>query len=127
MKVNIKTESTQKLTSEGVTSRSEIYNSIIQQYKEYELGLSSEQEMLALLNILESHGETLDSLLTVAEDQVFCAIIMEGTDLKCRMAQKLLSVNRFFTTEEYQVVKKDRGLHGLVKQTTDGYVESQLI
>ena len=118
---------------------------MLDHYDQYGLGIKSRQEMLALLNILQACGETLDSLHDVCFNgwHEFCDIIGRW-DTDEEVYRSLLEFNQFFTEsefidfilEQYNELKEDRdedpaetirewtvGIGDtVIERTEDGYV-----
>ena len=122
-----------------ILSNSKQYNYAISNYDKYNLGLQSEYEMMSLLNKLEGHGETLDSLHECNYNE-FCDMVFDNcrnfTDAE--IAEGVMECNAFFTskeqylewtnetTEDLKFLSEmwDNQLkNGSIVKTTDGYVE----
>lgn len=71
---------------------------IMKNWNEYNLGLKDENEMLALLNILESHGETLDGLHDA--ESIICGIVSQY-DNDAEKVEAIFEYNTFFTESDF--------------------------
>lgn len=104
------------------------------QYARYGLTDTAE-EMISLLNILEAHGETLESLHET-EGDIFCNMcILKDEITEREIAEGLQQCNRFIPfaeLEDYIHAEEENGqtmediMNGLTR-TTDGYVETLLV
>ena len=75
---------------------------ILNHWSEYNLGLKSRQEMLALLNILQANDETLDSLHDVCLNGFMeFADIIGRWESDADVVQSLYQFNDFFTESEF--------------------------
>lgn len=127
-----------------LVSNSKQYNYIISNYDKYNLGLQSEYEMMSLLNKLEGHGETLDSL-HYCDYNGFCNIMFSdnyGELTDERIADAVDECNSFFPSkqtylewtetegEDLQILSEmwdDSIASGNIVKTTDGYVELNVV
>lgn len=127
-----------------VKSNSKQYNHIISNYDKYNLSLDSQEDMLRLLNILEAHGETLDSLHDCrGQFDGFCNKVNVYDDIvtDAELADGILATNAFYKSKEeflscylddddyqdYVELWEDNIKHGDTIQTTDGYVEINIV
>lgn len=109
---------------------------ILEHWSEYDM-VDSREEMLALLNILEAHGESLDSLhdVTFGNTDRVCSILFNSTPETDReVVEGIREHNVFYAThdalmEAMKELAEDCGgsveetLEGEdVRQTSDGYV-----
>ena len=75
---------------------------ILDAYKEYPFGMKKKKDMLALLNILQANGETLDSMHEVVfkgKDRFMD--IYGGWDTDAELYKAVLAFNQFFTEKEF--------------------------
>lgn len=87
----------------------------IKNYKAYNLGLNSPDEMENLLNILEAFDETLDSLHASQGD--FLDFYFSGPVSDADIAKAILNNCSFFTESEFI----DRMIEGYQWLKSDGY------
>lgn len=80
-----------------VESSNVLYRSIIERYKEFDELVSSPEEMLKLVNILEAHEETLESLHAFNGGS-FCHAFPENCEDE-DLVSALFEQNKFFYTE----------------------------
>lgn len=81
-----------------VVSNNDVYSHCISHYKDYQLGLNTPLEMLALVNILEAHNTILEELHSF-EGGGFCHMFPSSSEDK-DLVQALFSNNAFFFTKE---------------------------
>lgn len=111
-------------------------NHILENWGKYKI-VSSQKDMVALLNILEAHGETLDSLhdVTIGNSDWVCSICFSPENITDRdVAKGIMMHNSFYKTHDelMQVMAENAedaevSLEEYLKQqdirtTSDGYV-----
>lgn len=122
---------------------------IIDNWRAYNL-TDTRREFIALLNILDAHGETIDSLHEVCTNDLFCGIFYNGEIENDRDVVAALMLNNSFytpdsfpayiaeiidnsryngetpaeTAETVRTILNEGDGSTLVTRTTDGYVVS---
>ncbi len=114
-------------------SHNHLYAYIIKNYDKYGLNLQSEKEMIALLNELEAHGETL-SHLQEKNKKSFCNLFFDSMKNDAQVAKQILNTNSFYRSRELYVqecIKNGITRNDAYKKaeklipTTDGFVEKK--
>ena len=113
-------------------SHNHLYAFIIKNYDKYGLELTSEKEMLALLNELEAYGATLSHLQGDLKSS-FCNLFFDSLQNNAQVAKQILNTNQFYRSRELYIQKlaKDgivgNEAYALASEklipTTDGFVE----
>lgn len=128
-------------------SNSKQYNYIISNFDKYNLELTSETDMLILLNKLEAYDETLDSLHDCNGNMNgFCDLVVTNDNqyfTDAEISNAVNETNAFFESKEQYLewsaetdiedlkilseIWDDNLEGGSIVKTTDGYVELSVI
>ena len=127
-------------------SNSKEYNYILSRYDNYNLGLQSQYDMISLLNKLEAHNETLDSLHHCNGFQDgFCDLVVTDKDgffTDAEIANAVIETNAFYPSkqsylewreeeceqlQELSEMWDDLFANGNIVKTTDGFVELDIV
>jgi len=110
----------------------DLNNHMIQNYAAYDMGLNSSADMLALLNILEAHGETLEDMANFTSHAI--DNIFKNNISRKDIVQALMECNVFFDSKNSEHLQNresdflESGLaSGRIVRTNNGYVEINIV
>ena len=118
---------TEKFNAESNrNSNLDLYNQIAQNYVAYDIGINSPADMIALLNILEAHGETLEDIANFTSHAI--SNIFKPDITRRDIVEALMECNVFFDGNDCDFGYMESGLASMkVIKTTNGYVEINVV